>query len=144
MSAHSLDTMKSGGGLGCPERWIARDVPLVPATTGPGPCCRDGMCLELEVVGQRVESRWLAAPPGDGLSQQPVRKPRIAGQKRPVQVRAAGSAGAAAFVSALAVVAEPRDDAAQRLGALVQIRAARVVLEACKRPALPGLQLARE
>ena len=44
----------------------------------------------------------------------------------------------------LAVVAESGDDAAERLGARVEERAARVVLEAGQRAPLAGLELALE
>ena len=61
-----------------------------------------------------------------------------------MQVRAERAAGAAALVAALAVVAEAGHDAAERLGTLVEQRAARVVLEAGERAPLAGLELALE
>ena len=57
----------------------------------------------------------------------------LRGQQRAVEVRAVDAAGAAALVAGLAVVAEARDHAAERLGALVEVRAAGVVLEAGER-----------
>src|SRR5215210_4609551 len=59
------------------------------------------------------------------LRQQPIRKPRVAGEQRTVEVGADGSS-----------------DAAERLGADVQMRAAGVVLEAGERPLDAGLELA--
>ena len=54
------------------------------------------------------------------------------------------AADAAALEARLAVVAEARDDAAERLAPGVEARAAGVVLEAGERPALAGLELALE
>ena len=61
-----------------------------------------------------------------------------------MEVGADRAAGAAALVAALAVVAEARDHAPERLGALVEERAAGVVLEAGQRAPLAGLELALE
>ena len=55
-----------------------------------------------------------------------------------MQVRADRAADAAALVAALAVVAEAGDHAPERLGALVEDRAAGVVLEAGQRARSPG------
>ena len=97
------------------------------------------MRAALELVGQRLE---LAAPRRrsvrERLREQPVGEPRVARQERPVEVRADRAAGAAALEAALAVVAEAGDDAAERLGAGVEPRAAGVVLEAGERPRSPG------
>jgi len=76
------------------------------------------------------------------LREQPVGKPRVARQQRAVQVRADRTADAAAFPAAFAVVAEAGDDAAQRVRARIEARAARVVLEAGQRPPHARLQLA--
>src|SRR5439155_10867213 len=61
--------------------------------------------------------------------EQPVREPRIARQQRPVQVRADGPPHPAALQAGLAVVPEAGDDATGRLGAGIEPRPARVVLE---------------
>ena len=55
-----------------------------------------------------------------------------------MEVGAVDAPGAAALEAGHAVVAEPRDDAAERLGAVVEDRAAGVVLEAGERLAGPG------
>ena len=87
---------------------------------------------------QRVELRRLAARRvRERLRQQPVREPRVPRQQRPVEVRADGAADAAALEAALAVVAEAVHDAAERQRALVEQRAAGVVLESGERPAGP-------
>ena len=51
---------------------------------------------------------------------------------------------AAALEAALAVVAEAGDDAAERLGARVEVRAAGVVLEPGERAPVAGAELALE
>ena len=61
-----------------------------------------------------------------------------------MQIRADRAAEPAAFVAALAVVAEAGDDAPERLGAGVEPRPARVVLEAGERLAVARLELALE
>ena len=61
-----------------------------------------------------------------------------------MQVRADHAAGAAALVAALAVVAEAGEHAPERLGAVLEHRAAGVVLEAGQRARLAGLELALE
>ena len=55
-----------------------------------------------------------------------------------MQVRPVDAPGAAALVPRRPVVPEAGEDAAERLGALVEDRAARVVLEAGERLAGPG------
>src|SRR5205085_12052133 len=104
----------------------------------------DAMGLGLQLVSQPVEARNLrrARAVGERLRQQPVREPRVPRQERAVEVRADDPAGPAALVAALAVVAEARDDAAERLGAGIEVGPARVVLEARKRSLLARLQLA--
>ena len=103
------------------------------------------MRLTFELVGERLElGRVAAGPVGERLGEQPVGEPRVAGQQRAVQVRAEHAAGAAALVAALAVVAEAGEDAAERLGAVVEARPAGVVLEAGQRAPLAGLELALE
>src|SRR5436190_16733124 len=81
---------------------------------------------------------------GDRLRQEPVGKPRVAGQERTVEVRPDRAADTTALIAARAVVAEPGHDAAERLGALVEDRPAGVVLEARERLPPAGLQLALE
>src|SRR5919201_5182564 len=110
-----------------------------------GPSCCHLVRLGLELVGERVEAgRRVARAVGDRLRQEPVREPRVSGEQWAVQVRANGTADAATFVAALAVVPEAGDDTAQRVRLLIQARAAGVVLEAGKRATLAGLQLALE
>src|SRR5205085_8092243 len=104
----------------------------------------DAMGLGLQLVSQPVEARNLrrARAVRERLREQPVREPRVARQERAVQVRPHDPAGPAALVAALAVVAEARDDAAERLGARVQVRPAGVVLEARECPFVARLTLA--
>src|SRR5262245_32392802 len=78
------------------------------------------------------------------LREQPVREPGIAGEQRPMEVRADGAPEAAALEAALAVVAEAVNDPAQGLGARVEPRAAGMVLEAGKRLDKARLELALE
>ena len=59
-----------------------------------------------------------------------------------MEIGADDAAGAAALEAALAVVAEAREHASERLGAGIEARAAGVVLEAGERPLLAGLELA--
>ena len=61
---------------------------------------------------------------------QHVREPRVLRQQRAVQVGADQAAAAHALGAVVAVVAEARHDAAQRLLAVAEVRAAAVVLEA--------------
>ena len=93
----------------------------------------------LELVVERLEDRRLPARAvRRRLREQPVGEPGVAREQRPVQVRADRAADPAALVAALAVVAEARDHASERLGALVEDRAAGVVLEPGERPRLAG------
>ena len=61
-----------------------------------------------------------------------------------MEIRADHTAGAAAFVAALAIVPEACDDPSERLRARFEDRAAGVVLEAGERPFDAGFQLALE
>ena len=89
----------------------------------------------LQLVRERLELGRLAARRvGERLREQPVREPRVARQQRAVQVRPDRAPDAAALEPALAVVAEAVDDAAERQRAVVEVRAAGVVLEARERP----------
>src|SRR5215210_7167584 len=81
---------------------------------------------------------------GDRLRQQPVGEPGIAWEQRPVQVRADRAADTAAFPAALAVIAEPGHDPAERSRLRVEASPAGVVLEAGERPPPAGLELALE
>src|SRR4029078_3073515 len=74
----------------------------------------------------------------------PVRESRIAREQGPVEVGAEHAAGPAVLVAALAVAGEARHHAPERLGALLEHRAAGVVLEAGQRARLAGLELAFE
>src|SRR5688572_33349456 len=79
-----------------------------------------------------------------GLCQEPIGEPRVPREERAVEVRPDRAADAAAFVAALSVVPEARNDAAQGLRARVEHRAPCVVLEAGQEPALTRLELALE
>src|SRR5262245_19370562 len=92
----------------------------------------------LELVGQRIERDLGAGRVCERLPEQAVREPRVAREQRAVEVRAVHAAGAAALETGGPVVAEPRDHASERLGALVEVRAACVVLEPGERAAGAG------
>src|SRR5687768_2851418 len=79
-----------------------------------------------------------------GLRQEPVGEPGVPREERAVEVRPDRTADAAAFESALSVVPEARDDAAESLGTRIEHRAPGVVLEARQKLALAGLELAFE
>src|SRR5215208_4665465 len=81
---------------------------------------------------------------GQRLREEPVGEPRIAGQEGAVEVRADRPPDATALEAAVAVVAEPCDDAAERLRADVEMRTAGVVLEARERALHARLELALE
>ena len=61
-----------------------------------------------------------------------------------MKVRADRAAEPAAFEAALAVVAEARDDAPERLGTRIEPRPARMILEACDRPRPARVELGLE
>src|SRR5712691_12208505 len=103
------------------------------------------MRLRLELVRKRRQFRGLAAAAMcERLLEQPVGEPRVARQERAVQIRADRAAEPAAFMTALAVVAEAVDDPAERLRTRIETGAARVVLEAGERSRRAGLELALE
>src|SRR5262245_42307344 len=102
-----------------------------------GAAGRHRVRLLLQRVRERIELDLAAGRVGQRVGEQPIREPRVARQQRAVQVRAVHAASAAALEARLAVVPEARDHAAERLGALVQEGAARVVLEAGQRLAGP-------
>jgi hypothetical protein len=81
---------------------------------------------------------------GQRARQQPIGQPSVPGKKRPVEIRPDGRFDPSALQAVLAVVPEPCDDPAEGLGAGVQMSSARVVLEAGKRPPIPGLEFAFE
>src|SRR5262249_45092811 len=81
---------------------------------------------------------------GDCLREQPVRKPRVSRQQRPVQVGANGATEPAALVAALTVVAEAGYDAPKRFRARIEDRPAGVVLESGQRLLRGRLELALE
>src|SRR5207248_10999128 len=116
----------------------------VTATTRPCTACGDSVRLRLEPVRKRLEDRHLAGALAERLRKQPVREPRVSGQQRAVAVRSERAAEPTARGARPAVVPEPRHDAAERLGALVEYRPAGMVLEAGKRPAVARLELAFE
>src|SRR5436190_16728240 len=94
----------------------------------------DPVGVVLEVVGQRRElGRRAAAGVRERLGEHPVREPRVARQQRPVEIGADRTPDAAPFEAACAVVSKTRDDTAERLGAVVENRAAGVVLESGER-----------
>src|SRR3954454_15611476 len=95
------------------------------------------MCLAFQLVRQRLEA-LLEACMRERLFEQPVREPRVARQERPVEIRAVRALVAAALEARGTVVAEARDHAPERLPALVEDRAARVVLEAGERLTCPA------
>src|SRR6266516_579103 len=116
---------------------------LVPASSAARSAGRDGVSLRLQLILKALEAqRRLARAVGYRLRQEPVGEPRVAGQEGAVQVRPEDPAVAAALESALAVVAESREHAAERLGALVEVRSAGVVLESCEGAPLARLELA--
>src|SRR5437879_518936 len=102
------------------------------------------MRFVFQLVRERCELRRLAEAMRERLPVPPVGEPGSAGQQGAMEIRADRAADAAAFPTALAVVAEAGDDPAERLRARIELRAPRVVLEAGERPAQPGLQLALE
>ena len=94
------------------------------AASRPGPGCRDAVRLLLELVRQRRELRVAARVP-QRIGEDAVGEPRVARQQRAVQVRAVRLPVPAALEARLAVVPEAVDDAAERLCAWVEDRAAR-------------------
>ena len=91
-------------------RATLRLLPAAAALAGTGG--RNLLCLRLQLVLERVEMRRLTGLPGERLRQEPVGEPGVPREQRPVQVRPERAPPAAAFVPALAVVPEARDDAA--------------------------------
>src|SRR5215210_6914456 len=85
--------------------------------------------LRLERVRERLERRQLPVSMRRGLSEDPVGEPRVPRQEGPVKVRPDDTARPAALDAALAVVPEACDYAAERLSAVLEVRATRVVLE---------------
>src|SRR5712691_2701784 len=81
---------------------------------------------------------------GERLRKQPVCEPWIARQERSMEIGADRTTETAAFVPAFAVVPEAGNDAPDRLGARIEPRAARVILEAGERLPVARLELAVE
>ena len=102
------------------------------------------MRFGLQFVPERLELRRFAGAVGERLREEPVGEPRVAGEEGAVEVGADHAAGTAALVAAGTVVAEAGEHAPERLGAFVEVRAARVVLEARQRTRLARLELALE
>ena len=94
------------------------------------------MRLQLELVVERLEGGRLAQLVRGGFGEDPVGEPRIAREEGTVEVRADHAPRSAALEAALPVVAEAGQNAAERLGARVQVRPSGVILEAGQR--LPG------
>ena len=122
--------------------WITVSEP--PAAT-PRPLRRNGVRACLEPVGQRLQLRRLSTRRvPQGLGQQPVSQPGIAGEQRTVEIGADRAPDPDAFIPGLTVVSEPGDDAAERLCTRIEPSSARVVLKTRDGPALPGHELAFE
>ena len=85
----------------------------------------------LRLAARRVRKR---------LCEEPVCEPGIAWQQRAVEIRSDDPAGAAAFETRLPVVAEARNDAAERLCARVENRPAGMVLEPRQGPRAAGAE----
>src|SRR6185437_14731763 len=80
----------------------------------------------------------------EGLPEQPVGKPGVAGQEWTVEVGPDDTARTTALEAALAVVAEAGDDTPEWIRAWIEPGPTDVVLEAGKRTSDPGLELALE
>src|SRR5581483_4966086 len=92
----------------------------VTASSRPGTFRGDLARTRLERVVDGSElGRLPAGAVGERLREQPVGELRIPRQQRPVQIRPDRASEPASLVAALAVVSEPGDDAAERLGARV-------------------------
>src|SRR5262249_8071780 len=105
---------------------------------------RDFVCLAFELVRKSIEGRGSTRASCYCLSEQPVCEPGVAGQKRSVQVRSNRPLQPAALEPALTVVPESGDDAAERLGSVIEDRPTGVILEPRERPRLTLLKLALE
>ena len=102
------------------------------------------MRLGLELIREGLQLRRLAVAMRERLREQPVGQPGVPRQEWAVEVRSDRTPDAAALPAALAVVAESGDDAAKWLRARIQARPSSVILEARKRAAHAGLELALE
>src|SRR5690348_379850 len=78
------------------------------------------------------------------LRQQPVGKPGVPGEERPMQVGPDRASYATPFIAAFAIVSEPGDDATERRHARVEMRAAGMVLKARETRPHAWLELALE
>src|SRR5881397_2529104 len=134
-----------GGGSATARGDTAVEDALVATAAGFGSACGDPVGLRLELVRKRLERLGVAPRRvGERLRQHPIGEPRVAREQRAMEVRADRAADATAFVPALAVVAEAGDHTAERFRAVVEMRPARLVLEAGKRSPDAGVELALE
>src|SRR5437870_1631943 len=118
---------------------------LVTATACAGTIGGYRVSARLELVAERLELRHVfAAAMRESLREQPVGKPRVAGQQRPMEICPDRPSHSSAFEAALAVVPEAGQDAAQWLGAGIEPGPAGVVLEARQCVPGTGVELALE
>src|SRR6188474_411356 len=94
----------------------------IAAAAAAGALCGDGVGPRFELVLERGELDLLAGRVDEGVGEQAVGEPRVAREQGAVEVGAVDAAPAAALVAGLAVVAEARHHAPERLGALVEVR----------------------
>src|SRR5262245_26978399 len=134
--------MKVAGGQRWPTR--TRVYLLVTAAARTGSRGRGVSGLILQFIIERSQLRSLAGSMLQRALEDPVRKPGIARKQRAMEIRPERVAHTHALEAALAVVPEPRDDASERLCALVEPRHPGVILEPGQRPAHAGLELARQ
>ncbi len=80
---------------------LGTSPPSEPSAAGAGPRGRDRVRLVLEVVLERRERRCfgLSGGVGERLGEQSVGEPWVAGQQRPMQVRAVDATVAATLVA---------------------------------------------
>src|SRR6266550_3667116 len=102
------------------------------------------MRLGFEIIREGCELRRLAVTMHERLCEQPIGQPGVPRQEGAVEIRPDRRPDAAALPAALAVVAEPGNDAAEWLCFRIQACPSRVILEARKRAADTGLELALE
>jgi hypothetical protein len=100
------------------------------------------MRFVFELVVERCQRGCLAEAMGECLLEQPVGEPGVTRQEWAVQVRTDCTPDAAALPAAHAVVAEPGHDAAERLGACIEVRPSSVVLESGQCPRNAWVELA--
>jgi len=104
----------------------ARSSSLEPAAACVRALRGDFVRTRLELVRERSElGRLAAGAMRECLCEEPVGEPGVARQQRPVQIRADRPAEPAAFVAALAVVAEAGHDTPERFRAGIELCGAR-------------------